>query len=126
MADRAKQVQESYEDRQTSTQQALDELFAEIHRNEQRKKEQAAKGFDSLRYFVFATLQETGVKNAEGVSEKVAKAFVEHPNWRESEAELRELRKAVTFAVYAEEDDLEEVARIVDRLFSSLTKAVGK
>ena len=30
MADRAKQVQESYEDRQTSTQEALNELFAEI------------------------------------------------------------------------------------------------
>jgi type I restriction enzyme R subunit len=43
---------------------------------------------------------------------------VEHPNWRQSEADLRELRNAVTFAVYAEEDDLDQVARIVDRLFT--------
>jgi type I restriction enzyme R subunit len=50
---------------------------------------------------------------------------VEHPNWRQSEADLRELRKAVTFAVYAEEDDLDQVARIVDRLFSQLEKAYG-
>ena len=68
-------------------------------------------------------LAETGVKNAEGVSAKVAQAFVEHSNWRQSEAELRELRKAVTFAVYAEVDDLDEVTRIVDRLFSLLAKA---
>ncbi len=68
-------------------------------------------------------LKETGVKDAEGVSAKVAKAFVEHPNWRESEADLRELRKAVTFAVYAEMDDLDEVTRIVDKLFSLLAKA---
>jgi type I restriction enzyme, R subunit len=122
MADRAKQVQESYEDRQTSTQEALDELFAEITRNEQRKKEQAKKGYDSLRYFVFTVLQETGVKGAETVSAKVAKAFVEHPNWRQSEADLRELRKAVTFAVYAEEDDLDQVTQIVDRLVSHLDK----
>src|SRR5436190_12179990 len=33
----------------------------------------------------------------------------------QSEADLRELRKAVTFAVYAEEDDLDQVTRIVDR-----------
>ena len=122
MADRAKLVQESYEDRQTSTQEALDELFAEIRRNEQRKREQAEKGYDSLRYFVFTTLQESGVKNAEGVSAKVARAFVEHSSWREFEATLRELRKAVTFAVYAEEDDLDQVTRIVDRLFTLLSR----
>jgi type I restriction enzyme, R subunit len=122
MADRAKLVQECYEDRQTSTQEALDELFAEIQRNERRKKEQAEKGYDSLRYFVFTTLQDSGVKNAEGVSAKVARAFVEHSSWREFEATLRELRKAVTFAVYAEEDDLDQVTRIVDRLFTLLAK----
>jgi type I restriction enzyme R subunit len=123
MADRAKQVQEGYEDRQTSTQEALDELFADIERNEQRKKEQAEKGYDSLRYFVFATMQESGITDAEGVSAKVARAFVEHPNWGQSEADLRELRKGVTFAVYAEVGDLDEVTRIVDRLFALLAKA---
>ena len=90
---------------------------------EQRKKEQAEKGYDSLRYFVFTLLQETGVKNAESVSAKIARSFTEHPNWRDSEADLRELRKAVTFAVYAEEDDLDQVTRMVDRLFSHLDKA---
>jgi type I restriction enzyme R subunit len=123
MAERAKQVQESYEDRQTTTREALDELLAEIERNEQRKKEQAAKGYDALRYFVFTTVQEAGVQNAESVSAKVAEAFVEHPNWRQSEAELRELRNAVTFAIYAEVDDLDEVTRAVDRLFSLLGTA---
>jgi type I restriction enzyme, R subunit len=122
MADRAKQVQESYEGRQTSTQEALDELFAEIKRNEQRKKEQAAKGYDSLRYFVFNILQEAKLKDAEGVSAKVAQAFVDHPNWRQSEADLRELRKAATFAVYSEVDDLDEVTRIIERLFKLMAK----
>jgi type I restriction enzyme, R subunit len=122
MAERAKAIQESYEDRQTSTQDALDELFAQIKRNEQRKKEQASKGYDSLRYFVFTSLQDAGIKDADDVSAKVADAFVDHANWRESEAELREVRKAVTFAVYGAEDDLDRVTRIVDRLFSDLGK----
>jgi type I restriction enzyme R subunit len=123
MAERAKAIQESYEDRQASTQEALDELFAEIKRNEQRKRDQAAKGYDSLRYFVFTSLQEAGVSNAEGVSAKVAQAFVDCPNWRESKADLRELRKAVTFAVYAEKDDLDEVARIVEQLLDKLLRS---
>src|SRR5262249_54632722 len=82
MADRAKQVQEKYEDRQTSTQEALDELFVEIKRNEQRKQEQAKKGYDSLRYFVFDSLKESGVRDAESVCAKIATAFVEFGNWR--------------------------------------------
>ena len=46
---------------------------------------------------------------------------------RHSEADLRELRKAVTFAVYAEEGDLDQVTRLVEMLFSHLDKAyVGK
>jgi type I restriction enzyme R subunit len=121
MADRAKEVQERYEDRQASTQEALDELVAEIERNEERKTAQAEKGYDSLCYFVFTLLQEASAKSAEGMSAKIAKAFVEHPNWRQSEAELRELRQAVTFAVYAEENDLDQVTRIVDRLLSHLS-----
>jgi type I restriction enzyme R subunit len=123
MADRARQVQEGYEDRQTSTQEALDELFAEIQRNEQRKKEQAEKGYDSLRYFVFTALQEAHVADADAVSGRVARAFVDHPNWRQSESELREARKAVTFAVCAAVDDLDEVARVVDLLFSLLLRS---
>ena len=72
---------------------------------------------------MFTSLQEAGVKNAERVSEKVARAFVEHPNWRQSEAALRELRKAATFAVYAEVDDLDEVTAIVEKLLGKLVAA---
>jgi type I restriction enzyme R subunit len=125
MADRAKAIQESYEDRQTSTQEALDELFAEIKRNEQRKREQAEKGYDALRYFVFTALQDAGINNPEGVSAKAAKAFVDYPNWRQSEADLRELRKSVTFAVYAETDDLEAVAAVVEKLLDRLIRSTS-
>jgi len=123
MAERAKQIQETYEDRQKSTQEALEALFADIRADEKRKKDQAAKGYDALRYFVFTMLSAMGVRDAESVSAKIAKAFGEHPNWSQSDAELRELRKAVTFAVYAEVDDLDEVTRIVDQMFSTLAKA---
>jgi len=123
MADRAKAVQESYEDRQTSTRDALKDLFGEIEKNEERKRQQAEKGFDGLTFFVYRTLLDAGVDQAEAVSAKVKAAFVDHPSWRTSDAALRELRKEVTFAVYAEVDGLDKVTSIVDILFSLLTKA---
>src|ERR1044072_3367390 len=106
MADRARQVQERYEDRQSSTQEALNALFQEIRRDEKRKREQAERGCVSLRYFGFTALREAGVADPESVGDRVARAFVEHPSWRASEAQLRELRKAGTFAVHAAVGDL--------------------
>ena len=52
MAERAKAVQESFEDRQQATAEVLDELFKLVENDERRKKEQAEKGFGGLTYFV--------------------------------------------------------------------------
>jgi type I restriction enzyme R subunit len=122
MADRARAVQESFEERQTDTQEALADLLAAIEKNEQRKREQAVKGLDALTYFVLLKLTDEGVPNPEAVSRKVREAFARFSNWKRSEAELRELRKAVTFAVYAEEDNLEKVAATVEALFTLLLR----
>jgi len=123
MAERALAVQESFEHRQTATTDALAQLLTEVERNEARKKEQAEKGFDGLTFFVYRTLLDAKVGNAEEVSRKIKTAFVEYPDWKRSEAALRELRKKVTFAVYGELDDLDVVTRIVDELFTLLEKA---
>jgi type I restriction enzyme R subunit len=123
MAERAKAVQESFEQRQTKTADALEELLKEVERNEARKKDQAAKGFDGLTFFIYRTLLDAKVGNAEDVSRKIKTAFVEYPDWKRSEAALRELRKKVTFAVYGELNDLDVVTRIVDELFTLLERA---
>ncbi len=123
MAERAKAVQEAFENRQTETAEALEELLAEVKRNEDRKREQAERGFDELTYFVFQTLEDAGVENSESVSNKIRAAFTEYPNWKKSEASLRDLRKKVTFAIYAECDDLDEVTKLVEDLFRILGRS---
>jgi type I restriction enzyme, R subunit len=123
LSERAKSVQESFEDRQTSTADALAELLKEIEKNEQRKKEQAAKGLDGLTYFVLCKLTDDGISNPGQASKKVREAFAKFPNWQRSDAELRELRKQVTFAVLAEEDDMEKVTATVEALFTLLQKS---
>ena len=122
LADRAKAVQESFEDRQLSTADALAALLLAIEKNEQRKKDQALKGVDALTFFVFEKLTEEGISNPDATSRKISDAFAEFPNWRRSETELRELRKLVTFAIFAEEDDMEKVAATVEALFRLLEK----
>jgi type I restriction enzyme R subunit len=125
MAERALAVRESFEDRQSSTEEALAELLKQIERDEERKKTQTAKGLDGLTYFVLCKLTDEGVANAEVASKKVRDAFAEFSNWRQSEKELRELRKKVTFAIFAEEDDLNKVTALVDSIFTVLHKAAS-
>ena len=116
-------MQESFEDRQTSTAEALAELLKEIEKNEQRKKEQAAKGLG--RADLLRPLQAHRRRHPEpgGGQPEGARGVCELPNWQRSEAELRELRKKVTFAVFAEEDDLDKVTATVEALFTLLQKS---
>jgi type I restriction enzyme R subunit len=123
LSERAKAVQESFENRQTTTADALIELLREIEKNQQRKREQSAKGLDALTYFVLCKMTDDGITNPERVSRKVAEAFAKFPNWQRSEAELREVRQQVTFAVFAEEDDMTKVAATVEALFNHLQKS---
>ena len=120
MAHRAIVVGEKFEQRQNNTQETLDLLLNQIQQNEQRKREQAERGFDSLTYFVYKTLEESGINNPTLVSQNIKQAFVNYPNWQTSESELRELRKEVTFSICAEIDVLDRVSNIVEKLFTML------
>lgn len=120
MADRAMFVRAQYEDRQISTKDALEELYKEIKNNEVRKKEQAEKGFDALTLFVHCTLLNAGLENPDNIISRIKEAFIEFPNWQNTDAELRELRNRVTFTIFSEMDDLDQVAEIVSILFEKL------
>jgi len=78
MAERAKTVQDNFENLQINTQEALETLLKEINQNEQRKKQQAERGFDSLTFFVYQTLEEAGINNPESVSNQIKQAFSDY------------------------------------------------
>ena len=123
MAKRARAVQENFEDCQSSTAEALTELNAAIQRNQERKRQQVESGLAALTYYLLCNLSEENVPHAHEIADKVAVAFREFVNWRKSEKELCELRKKITFAIYAEVDDLQRVVSLVDSLFDVLIKA---
>jgi len=123
MAERAQLVKENYEQRQLSTQEALNALLQEIEQNEQRKREQAEKGFDGLTFFIYRTLLDAKIDAPEAVSQKIKEAFAAQPNWRTSEKGFRQLRQQVTFLLCEVEDDLDKVTNLVHELFNLIEKA---
>ena len=122
MAARARAVQESFESRQSSAAEALEDLLQEVDRNEARKKEQTEQSFDDLTYFVYRSLSDAGIKNAEAVSRNIRQAFSDSPNWKQSKNELLELRQEVTFAIFAETEELDRVTAMVAELFTLLER----
>jgi type I restriction enzyme, R subunit len=122
LAERARAVQESYEDRQSATGEALTDLLGAIELDERRKREQATKGLDGISYFVLCKLNDGNVPNSEAVVKKIREAFVEFRHWRRSQSDLRELRKKMTFAVFAEDEDLDKVTALVDDVFAVLQR----
>ncbi|QOJ27641.1 MAG: HsdR family type I site-specific deoxyribonuclease [Ignavibacteriales bacterium] len=120
--ERAEAVQELYEDRQVSTQEALEELRKLYEGDIQRKKEQEEKGFDGLTFFIYRMLVEKEINNPEAITGQIKEQFINHPNWKTSEKELRELRRSVYFALLAEEDDFDKATNLVEEFFNLLFK----
>jgi type I restriction enzyme R subunit len=118
--ERAEAVEDSYENRQLSTQEALDAIRKLYEEDINRRKEQTKKGFDGLTFFIYRTVLDKEFKNTEKVTKQIKEEFVNHPNWKTSERDLRELRQAVYFALLSENDDIDKAANLVDELFNHL------
>ena len=122
MAERARAVQENYEDRQTTTSEALDTLLKMIEQNEQRKKEQAELKLDGLTYFIYNYLKEGGLSDAEQAGKDIKEILKEYPDWADSDKSMREARQKTTFRVCRSIDNLDKVSEIVDNLFRLIGK----
>ena len=126
MAERAKAVQENYEDRQTTTSEALDTLLKMIEQNEHRKREQAELKLDGLTYFIYNYLKEGGLSDAERVGKDIKEILKEYPDWAHSDKSMREARQKTTFRICRSINNLDKVSEIVDNLFRLLGNPKNK
>ncbi len=119
-------MQESFEDRQTSTADALAELLKEIEKNEQRKKEQAAKGLDAtdlLRALQADRRRDTRTPSRS--ASKVGAKFWRVPELAAQRSRTARVAQAGDLCRLAEEDDLEKVTATVEALFDLLKRALA-
>ena len=121
--ERAEAVEKNYENRQISTQEALEEIRKLYEDDLKRRKEQAQKGFDGLTFFIYSVLLEKEIKKADEITVQIKEAFANYPNWKTGEKELRELRQSVYFVLLAEEDDMNMIADLIEELFNRLFMA---
>jgi len=69
------------------------------------------------------TLLDKDFKKADEITKQIKAEFINNPNWKTNEKELRDLRKGTYYAVLNEEENIDKAAAIVEDLFNQLFKA---
>ncbi len=123
--DKAQLIQENYEDRIITTEEALEQLEVLIKEATNKEKKKKEKGIDDLEYFFSERLKEFGIKNPDETAKKFKEAFNEQPNWNKSEASARDLRLKAIWNFIREMDDIDKANKLIDDLIRLLTQSNG-
>ena len=123
LRDKAHQIQEDYEDRIITTEEALDKLKSLLDGISEKEEKQKQKGLDDLEYFLSEKLNDSGIKNSDETAKKFKAAFSEYPNWNKSEASARDLRLKLYGVLLDEIDDIDKANTLIEHLFNLFIKA---
>ena len=115
IGERAENISEAYDDRQVTTQEALEEaekLVDEI--NEARRKQKESK-FDINTFAIFWTLKKKNIKDPESHAQTINSVFMRFPNCNHNVEEMRQL-KAELYKVLLPIADKNKMIELVGKL----------
>jgi hypothetical protein len=95
IGERTEAILEGYDDRQITTQSALQQLAKLMEEYLQAKLERDRTGFDINTFTLFWVLKQSGAREADQVAPKVDAAFRKYPNYRDNVTEERQLKAEV-------------------------------
>ncbi len=115
IGERAEEVLEAYDDRQFSTQAALEKLERLLTEFVEARKERERAGFDLNTFTIYWTLKQTGAPEPEKVAPLLDAAFQRFPNQAHNAAELRQL-KAELYKLLLPAVGKERMVELAERL----------
>lgn len=121
IGERAEAVAEAFEDRQDTTQETLRKLYELAGEYDRAESERKKSDLPDEAFAVFWYLKSAGVEGAEQVAREASAAFSEHPHWRQSEGQEREVRTALYKALIAAE--VKDVVKQTNALLTMLRGA---
>lgn len=95
IGERTETILEMFDDRQITTQSALEQLGKLMEEYLHAKREREKTGFDIDTFTLYWVLKQSGAKDAEQVAPSVEMAFSKYPNFRENIAEERQLKAEI-------------------------------
>lgn len=95
IGERAEAIVQAYQLRQQATQDALAALEDLIREINQAERERAEKNLNPSAFAVYWLLNHEGLANSEAIAREMETTFEEHPHWRVSAAQERDVRRAL-------------------------------
>lgn len=92
ISERTEAILEAYDDRQLSTQSALEQLARLMEEYLQAKREREKTGFDINTFTLFWLLKQAGAPDPGELAPRVEAGFRKYPNYRDNVAEERQLK----------------------------------
>jgi type I restriction enzyme R subunit len=112
IGDKAEQIARSFEERQKTTQETLEELRRLIREVTQARQERDASQLSPEAFAVYWLLKREDVAQADVIAQAAGQAFAAYPHWRISSHQEQEVRKAFYKALIdAGVDGVVDVAR---------------
>lgn len=117
IGERAEAIVKRYQERQISTQEALEQLQLDLGEIDELERQRNETGLSSEGLTGLLLLQENGVEKVVEIAKEMEDAFKSYPHWRTSAEQDRELRRALYKSVLKTgTDHIEVVDRLLDVL----------
>lgn len=95
IAERAQNVLQAFEDRQISTQDALEQIEALMREKLQAEEEQKKSGLDTNTFTIFWLLKQHKFDQTEQLSKEINDTFIRFPNYGTNSDEMRQLKAEI-------------------------------
>lgn len=118
IGERAEQIAQAFEERQTTTEEALRQLELLLQEYKEAEKNRKDSDLSPEGFAVFWLLKKEGVANAENVARKASESFRQFPHWENSSEQERSLRVALFKLLL--EAGIENVAAFAERIMKML------
>jgi type I restriction enzyme R subunit len=121
IGERAEQIAQAFQDRQLTTQQALQQLEQLVAEYKDAEKARQKTDLSQAGFAAYWLLSREGVGQAEAVAREVMEAFNRYPHWRGSGEHERQVRIAITKALVAA--GVGQVPEHAERILQMLRRA---
>ncbi|MBI4649736.1 type I restriction endonuclease subunit R [Candidatus Desantisbacteria bacterium] len=115
IGERAENISEAYDDRQITTQVALEEAEKLVDEINEARRKQRESNFDINTFTIFWTLKQENIKDSESYAQTINSAFVRFPNCNHNVEEMRQL-KAELYKVLLPIVDKDKMIKLVEKL----------
>lgn len=120
---RAEEIVRLFQERQLTTQQALEQLEELVREYQRAEAERKERNLPAEAFAVYWLLDRQRISSAETIGKEMAEVFRDHPHWRVSGDQARGVRVALTAALIRSGHAVDGIATIVEGILKVVAEA---